>query len=382
VRPLDGHEQTLPWSKIVHVFVFRALLLVCLVVGVTGRKAMAAEQEPILLEYRADEGCPSSTQFERMVFKRTHSARPARSDERARVFTISLRQAGTRVQGSLTVRDGDQSLVRRVTGNSCKELASVLALATALAIDPLAEISPEVEGTDPDALDPGTDPAAPPGTQAGTQSSAQSETQPGNQQASTATDSSAPLTDTPLPYDPPDALPSAPIETTFALSLGPELEWAATPNVAFGPSLGVELHAPALGWTLGVGLSALLTADERVSDADTNFRLFAARVQTCGLALRWHDTVQGGPCLGLQLGDLNASSSRIPFPEEVHKFWATIGVHFRVLVALDEHWHLHADVGPNLVLTQYRFTIEDPTTRIFEQGLWTGTGRLMLLYRY
>src|SRR5690606_38172009 len=126
-----------------------------------------------------DEGCPSSTQFERMVFKRTHSARPARSDERARVFTISLRQAGTRVQGSLTVRDGDQSLVRRVTGNSCKELASVLALATALAIDPLAEISPEVEGTDPDALDPGTDPAAPPGTQAGTQSSAQSETQPG-----------------------------------------------------------------------------------------------------------------------------------------------------------------------------------------------------------
>lgn len=367
--PLDGHKQTLPWSKIVHVFVFRALLLVCLVVGVTSRHAAAAEQEPILLEYGADEGCPSSSQFERMVFKRTHSARPASSDERARVFTISLRHVGSRVQGSLTVREGEQSLVRRVTGNSCKELASVLALATALAIDPLAELSPEVESADQDALEPATDPDPQPGT-------------PPSTQPSTATDPSVEVAVTPLPYDPPDALPSEPIETTVALSLGPELEWAATPNVAFGPSLGVELHAPALGWTLGVALSALLTSDERVSDADANFRLFAARIQTCGLALRWHDIVQGGPCLGLQLGDLNASSSRIPFPEEVHKLWATIGVHFRVLVALDEHWHLHADVGPNLVLTQYRFTIEDPTTRIFEQGLWTGTARLMLLYRY
>jgi hypothetical protein len=84
----------------------------------------------------------------------------------------------------------------------------------------------------------------------------------------------------------------------------------------------------------------------------------------------------------MQVGAIHAASSNIPFPEEVYEFWSTLGLHLRLLVELTEHWHLHADVGPNLVLTQYRFEFNEPNTEVFQQGLWTGSGQLMLGYRF
>ncbi|MFO7179856.1 MAG: hypothetical protein DIU78_014245, partial [Pseudomonadota bacterium] len=80
------------------------------------------------------------------VFARTTSARLATDDEPARSFLVELRRRGRSITGTLTIRETDgATMARRITGAQCSDVASVLALATALAIDPHAELAPRTE---------------------------------------------------------------------------------------------------------------------------------------------------------------------------------------------------------------------------------------------
>jgi hypothetical protein len=327
-----------------------------------GKPAEAApEQEPIRLEYVADAGCPSAGDFKRMVFERTHSARPALDEEAARLFTVTLQRDEHTVRGSLTVREGEQSLVRQVNGRECKELASVLALATALAIDPSAELVPSSDATTEFPREEGS---------TGVQEPAPNEAPPAP--------SAPPATKDPLPYDPPDALPSESSKKVVQLAAGPRLEWAATPYAAVGPSVAVELGAEASTWRFALAVSALFTPSKEVATARADFRILTASLSACSLAFRWQDWVQAGPCLQADFGDIYATSSDIPFRESTHHFWSTLGAHLELLTHLTANWHLALDVGPNLVLTQYRFEFNEPDTNVFQQGSWTGSARLML----
>jgi hypothetical protein len=333
-----------------------------------------ADQEPIRLEYVADAGCPSEREFERMVFQRTHSARPAANSETARTFRVTLRNNGAWVHGSLTVREGEQNLVRQVNGRSCKELASVLALATALAIDPLAEISPDPGASKAQPSD--ADPSGPRATgRADAPSTDITSTRgPGNP-AAKGSGSGLSV------YDPPDPMPTGETATDWAFTFGPTLAWAATPHAALGPSVGVELGTREPGWAVGATFNGLFTAARNVEGAEADFRLLTASFHGCGLTRAWPDGMHGGVCLHAQLGDLYARSTNIPFPESVHNFWTTVGIHLRVAVDLSEDWWLHANVGPSLILTRYRFVFNEPDTRVFQQGTWTGTAQLILGYR-
>lgn len=330
----------------------------------TAPTAEAREQEPIRLEYVADSGCPSGTEFERMVFARTHSARPALEGEQARLFTVTLQRREQSISGSLTVRDGDQTLVRQVNGHHCGELASVLALATALAIDPSAELLPEAAPEVTPSEPPTPEPSPPP-------SSTSSPSPP-----------QRPEDTTPLPFDPPDALPSPPSEKVVQVGLGPRLDWAATPYPAVGPSLALEYGTKEPSWTLGLAASLLFTAGTEVASARADFRLFTASLNACGLIFRWQDRISAGPCLHLDVGDVYATSSNIPFQKAVHRVWSTLGLHLAIVSRLSDEWGLALNIGPNLVLTQYRFEFDDPNTRVFQQGMWSGSAQLMLSRRF
>lgn len=344
---------------------WRALLVTSVLgAGMTGAPAvMGAEQEPIRLEYVADNGCPTETEFERMVFARTHSARPALDGEQARLFTVTLQRRDQTVFGSLTVREGDQTLVRQVNGHQCGELASVLALATALAIDPSAELLPESEANQTDT------PAQPTGANSPSPS-------PPAQPSPTP-----PAETPPVPFDPPDALPSPASEKAFQVAIGPRFDWAATPHPAVGPSLAVEVGTKEPSWTVGIAASLLFTPGTDVATARADFRLFTASLNACGLTFRWQ-TISAGPCLQLDVGDLYASSSNIAFQKSVHRLWSTLGLHLAIVSNLSEAWSLGLNIGPNLVLTQYRFEFDDPETRVFQQGMWSGTAQLMLSRRF
>lgn len=329
-----------------------------------GSANAAPEQEPIRLEYVADAGCPSADEFQRMVFARTHSARPALDEEVARLFTVTLQRDQQLVRGSLTVREGEQSLVRQVNGRECKELASVLALATALAIDPSAELLPASDAT----------------TEFPSEVAAATPTEPSA--APKPPDPTPPKADAPLPYDPPDALPDEASRKVIQVALGPRLEWAATPYPAVGPSVALELGAEASTWRFAFAASALFTPSKEVATAQADFRILTASLSACSLAFRWQDWVQAGPCLQADFGDIYATSSNIPFQQSTHRFWSTLGAHLELRTRLSEGWHLTLDVGPNLVLTQYRFEFNEPDTQVFQQGSWTGSGRLMLGHQF
>lgn len=329
--------------------------------------AQAREQEPIRLEYVADSGCPSGTEFERMVFARTHSARPAVEGEQARLFTVTLERREQTISGSLTVREGDQILVRQVNGHHCGELASVLALATALAIDPAAELLPESSV-------PGEAPSEPPAPQPSVPPAPDSTSKPGTP--------TRPPDTTPLPFDPPDALPSPPTAKVIQVGLGPRVDWAATPYPAVGPSLTLEFGTKEPSWTVGLAASLLFTASTEVASARADFRLFMASLNACGLTLRWQERISAGPCLHLDVGDVYASSSNIPFQKAVHRVWSTLGLHLAIVSRLSDAWGLALNIGPNLVLTQYRFEFDDPDTRVFQQGMWSGSAQLLLSRRF
>jgi hypothetical protein len=95
-----------------------------------------ADQQPVRITYQAEGACPSERSFRQDVESRTLLARQPTGRE-TRQFIVMLKDQGRQSLGRLLIGDQHGSVVtREVTGESCAEVASALALITALAIDP------------------------------------------------------------------------------------------------------------------------------------------------------------------------------------------------------------------------------------------------------
>jgi hypothetical protein len=109
--------------------------------------ANAEEFEAIALDYAAPSGCPKEDAFRKSIEELTAAVRfdPAAS----RKFTVRIEEKKRvpekeRFAGSLLVREGNAaSAPRGVTGATCSEVASALALTVALAVDPEALLGAE-----------------------------------------------------------------------------------------------------------------------------------------------------------------------------------------------------------------------------------------------
>src|SRR5450432_3007066 len=103
--------------------------------------AVADDREPVRFRYEATEGCPTATAFADDVSARTRRARPALDGEAARTFEARIEHKGARYVGRLRIQaPGGASEVRKIATASCQQVASALALFTALAIDPTASV--------------------------------------------------------------------------------------------------------------------------------------------------------------------------------------------------------------------------------------------------
>ena len=95
--------------------------------------------ETIRIRYGAPERCPSVDEFIAQVRRFVPRLRVTFDAEPVREFTVVLQ--GTR--GTLTIgKDGQVAGARDVEGASCAEVASVLAFAVALALDPSLQSGP------------------------------------------------------------------------------------------------------------------------------------------------------------------------------------------------------------------------------------------------
>jgi hypothetical protein len=352
----------------------------------TGARAKA-DIEPIRFDYRAAQDCPSEAAFTRQVLARTTSARLANPDEPARVFEVELTRTGPKVQGSLAIREPDgTSVARRITGTNCSQVATVLALATALAIDPNAELAAPAS-LEPDAA---FEPGAP------TDSAADSTPKPGvnpkttprtgsTPEPSSAT-SSAPLDRPPLSFDPALSvetnLPMGPWRYGFAL--GPRFTSALGPDGARGVSVvagGWRSRARGHLSHAGIELGAAWTGEKIVRDAGARLLFISARPRLCGLGISFGASTLG-PCIAAELGVVRGEGSQIPFPSSPTRVWATGEASLRLDLALGESWLLDLDGGISFPFTRYRFHFDDPNVEIDDLPWSTLTLEALVGWRF
>jgi hypothetical protein len=96
-----------------------------------------ADTEAIALDYGVGAGCPDRKQFVARVRTFTSKAEIVNDDGAPRRrFSIQVTRAGSSVRGELTIDDRGAKTTRHVSGATCDEVISALALATAIAVDP------------------------------------------------------------------------------------------------------------------------------------------------------------------------------------------------------------------------------------------------------
>jgi hypothetical protein len=304
--------------------------------------ALAADTEPIRIEYDAegDPRCPSQADFARQVFARTGAARPASESEPARTFVVGLKRTGARVAGTLAIEEtGGSSMARRVSGSECAHVASVLALAIALAIDPRAELAPSQE----------LESARPP---------------------------TAPLPETPLPS------PARPSDTSTRrehapwsprVSLGASAAFGIAPHPSFGPVAGLGLRRGGSGLLRELGLAFVFrtSASASIRDARADFHFLASRATLCARGIRIAKSLHAVPCFAFEAGAVTASGSDLPITGRTTRFWAAAEGLIQLEHALPAGFFVTLEGGAALPLTRYRFVFENPDVGIHDVPLLT-----------
>jgi len=306
-------------------------------VALLSRAARAGDvTEPIRIEYHAEPGCPSADEFNAQVFRRTSSARLATSGDVARTFIVGIERRASGLAGSLVIRQADGTTEsREVVGPGCGEVATVLALATALAIDPQASLTAEPVDVAP--LTPPPPPLKKPDAEAGTGGGAG--TSPSED------DASAP----------------------WIVALGPTVEAAIAPRVAFGGTVELAWRAPGVGAvsSAGLELTYLGTSTYHSGATSSTFNYIYARPSLCSVALRWQAESGIAPCLATELGAVTGSGTDVPFGSTRTRIWATVDVGLRLFQTLGSQWFFELEGGVVLPITRYRYVFLDPNTPVY-----------------
>jgi hypothetical protein len=342
----------LPLAAVLRLRPFLCASMGSLVFGLVSLSRPArADTEAIRIEYRAAAGCPRPAKFHAEVFRRTASARIAEEGELARTFIIVIERAPAGVTGSLVIRETDGATVaRKVTGAACSEVATVLALATALAIDPTASL---------EAVEAAPDPEPEPNARSRS-AQARSTTPP---QASEAEDGNADEG-----FSAGDgALPAAFFAWKWHLALGPSLAVGFAPKPSVGAAIALErgtFAGAAPVSAFGVELSYLRGLPKEVNGATSSFDFFLARPRVCFLAFVFGHA-RLSPCAVFELGAVSGHGSELPLSQSHTRFWASAQIAPRLTLPIAAAWFLDADAGLVFPLTRYRFVFRKPDTLVY-----------------
>lgn len=352
-----------------------SLLLLAAAATRTAPAAGQAVTEPIRIEYRADPRlrCPSERAFTAQVFSRTKSARPARGEEAARAFVIRLTRHGARVAGSLVIQERDgATMARRVRGASCADVATVLALATALAIDPRAELAPReplepMDGSASRAEGEGGA-AQSDGLGSGRPSdvgSPDAEEWQGTGPEWESDEYSQETGDWQMGYGPSWGWGSR-------WALGASLALGVAPRPAYGASLLLALTRPEPGFVSSFGLefayrrtaSVFVNEARAADDARATFHFFVVRPTLCLFRFELGATGSVEPCAVFEVGGITGVGAEIPTSRTRTKNWAAAEGLLRGALGLGADWSLTLDAGIAAPLTRYQFVFENPDTSI------------------
>jgi hypothetical protein len=240
----------------------RARLVVAAVVWLAGAPPARAEEEVVELRYTAPPACPARDVVEGAIRARTPNVRlaaPAR-----RVFAITIEPEADGFRGTLLV---DQVADKQLAAPRCDDLATALALVTALAIDPAASVVPRT----------------------------------------------------------PPARPEVPRASAWAF----EADVDGMVEVGVGPEAllaAVAQGRASVRRTYQLELAAIAGSDATArGGAAARFTWLAARSGACRLWLRWGITA--GACGDVEIGGVRASGQRIVNQRDLWRLWLAAGVH-------------------------------------------------------
>ena len=287
--------------------------------------AHADVTEPIRVEVMAPDGCPGTDVFVSEVTARTAKARIAAPGEQARSFTVTIELDGKRARGTLVIEDPrGPGASREVSGESCGEVASALALVTALAIDPKAKTAAKLPPAPPRAPPPRPPPAIVPLTPPRA-------AQP-------------PPPHAPTPWWGPigHPLPAAPTTAPaarfrFAIALRGGVASALAPRLlpVIGGSIEIaRVDAGVLATTIRLSLLRADSSAELVGPGPqrARFRSTLGRLEGCPVRLEIVRRLTALPCVLFEAGAVDADGTSPFAPASATRPWIAPGALGRVQV--------------------------------------------------
>jgi hypothetical protein len=309
-----------------------------------------AEQAPsphsVALEYQAADGCPDSAFFAREVRARTLQVAFTQGREVSRSFKVAVRSTPGSYSGFLWIADARGAVSeRRFEAAKCEDVIVALALVAALAVDPNASAAPGVSA-----------------------------------KAEEATPAKRSEVREPAPRLAP--APVAPAAPTF--DRRPQSAPARARIWSSGPAFGVltaTTTAPLLsiGWSVeveekrsGLAPGARLmpffaeTGTTGPSGDSAEFRLIAARLEGCALALALSRGVRVRPCLGVDTGLLQARGVGADLPRSNEAFWLSLVLDLRLQLTVTNRFFVEVAGGPVIPVTRPEFVFERPLVSVHE----------------
>jgi hypothetical protein len=346
-RREDRSVARLPWTAIV-------------VLSMAGFPTSARAQiEPIRVTYRASAECPSESQFLQEIEGRTQLARWANGAEHARAFvaTVTPDKGTFRGQLLITSLDGTTSS-REVTGDTCSEVASALALITALAIDPSAAIEPRASPAgDGPAIDGTIEDGHPPGAP-------WENARPLRPIASAQLQSASPgavTSDSPASPSPSTGSSSTQ-DTHWAMGVEGESLAGLVPAWGMGGGAFVDVAGRARGNVVPAVRGSLFAMGNRAQFAGpvgADLSWFVARVQACPVRFVLEAQVALSLCAGLDGGILRSGGTGLQrITTEVRPWFAAVALG-RVTWPQAGPFFVEGEGGLVAPFTRYSFYFSD-----------------------
>ncbi len=294
--------------------------------------AASAAPPRVRLAYTAPEGCPDEAAFVAAVAAQAHPFdRAPRSAARVRSLDARITRADDAHKGVLRVREADGATSERdVSGATCQEVFSALALVAALTVDT------------------GPPPPAPP-----------------------------------PPEEPPPPPPVLPMRWTVATSFHGGAFFSMAPGASLGVAPGLEIAPPLVSRPLVVRLGLTFAASPRADTAagSAEFFWFAARLDVGLFALEraWFAV---RPTVGIGAGAVLGRGFAIATPHAQTRPWFDVAAGLRAHAALLPGFGLELAGGLLVPLTRETWIFERPDAVIHETppvGAYVTAGVRVLL---
>jgi len=307
--------------------------------------AARAAEESVWISYDAPAVCPDQAAFYQRVRSRTDRGRFTDSGEITRALEISIREDHARYVGSIAFFDEEGHIVsRRVRGATCDEVASSLALITALTIEAHAS---EVATEDPE--------------QPETALEALAEPAPPAPLPSPLAELADPI---PEPADEPSRGRSA-VHWTAGASAG-AVGWVA-PSASIAWGAFAEVVSRRARWN--ARLSVFYAHEhERVAVGAADFSTVWARLEACPLRVSPVSELAFGVCLGIDAGRLRAAGqngAQLTDATSANVVWAAgVGL-ARISWDIEQRWVIGLDGELAAPLVRHEFVFGGQSAPVF-----------------